>query len=374
MKKVGIITYHLAYNYGSALQALATQTVLKNINDDIEIINYRMLEQKKFYGLFRTKYGFKVLRNDFLQLPIIYAKMKKKARFEQFASTYFFLTEEFTEPEEISNKWDKYDIIVSGSDQIWNKQSCELKRNDWEHMMPYLLKGYSGRKVSYASSIGNMNNAQLEYIKPELAGFASMSMREVPTAKRLGALLNKEIPVVVDPTFLLTKEEWIDLLGLKRNLAEKYILYYSLGGMQEMKDRKKQILDLATKTGLKVKIVTPFIYYPIFTKKVESCPDYGPLEFLNALYNAEMVITDSYHGTVLSINFGKDVFSICKNGIGDYRKTDIISRLGLDNRIIQNIDQIMNPGHVSINYKATNDLLEKFREESFSYLKRAILN
>ena len=80
MKKVGIITYHLAYNYGSALQALATQTVLKNINDDIEIINYRMLEQKKFYGLFRTKYGFKVLRNDFLQLPIIYAKMKKKAR------------------------------------------------------------------------------------------------------------------------------------------------------------------------------------------------------------------------------------------------------------------------------------------------------
>lgn len=85
---------------------------------------------------------------------------------------WFNLSVECVEPEDVYALWDKYDIIISGSDQIWNKMSNELANVSWKYMMPYLLYGYMGKKVSYASSIGNMSDEDLLKIIPEVEKFS----------------------------------------------------------------------------------------------------------------------------------------------------------------------------------------------------------
>jgi len=164
MNKVALITYHAAYNFGSALQALATQNVIRDISGDCTIINYRMLSQKKFYSNIRTGLGFKTFLKDFLRLPAWKQLNIRATRFENFQENYFNLSSCFTTPEEIYRYWNEFDTIVSGSDQIWNKHSCELENVSFNYMFPYLLKDYCGKKISYASSIGNMTDADLETI------------------------------------------------------------------------------------------------------------------------------------------------------------------------------------------------------------------
>ena len=201
---IGIITYHSAYNYGSAFQAYATQRAVETLGFDAEIINYRMLEQRRFYSLYKPfKFGKSAVAKDLLQLPIHAKRKKRQQEFEKFFSGFMKLSKEFSEPKDIAQIWNKYDIVISGSDQIWNKHSCELEHNDWKYMEPYLLKGYAGKKISYASSTASMNDSELNRILPYIKQFSYISMREKSSAERMTKLLGRQVENVLDPTFLL---------------------------------------------------------------------------------------------------------------------------------------------------------------------------
>lgn len=366
----GLITYHSAYNYGSALQAYATQQALHRIGIEAEIINYRMSEQKYFYEtFFRTKYGMKTLVNDLTFIPVCRKKAQRKHSFEKFFTEHLSLTQEHTEPEEVSAIWTKYDTIISGSDQIWNKDSCELSHNDWRYMDPYLLKGYEGRKISYASSINTMEGENLKRILPEINSFFALSFREGSSAEKISQLLHKEVCHVLDPTFLLNKEDWIEQLNLKKNEnREPYILCYSLAGVRPVAKLLHAIKAITKQRKCKAIVVTPFTYIPPFSSAIEYHPEYGPLEFLEALYNAEAVITDSYHGAALSINFEKEFYSLTKHGKSDVRKNDLLNRLGLQERIIHDAATIPELDLPPIDFTAVYGKLADMRQHSMDYL------
>ena len=368
--KCGLITYHSAYNFGSVLQAYAMQQTLSKVGYATDIINYRMAEQKEFYQvLYRTKYGSKLWLKDTLMRPCQGDRIARMQRFENFFSAHFDLTPEVGEPEAVSAQWHSYDVVVSGSDQIWNKHSCELEHNDWKYMDPYLLKGFTGRKISYASSVGGMTEEELQRILPELKSFDALAFREAVTAKKMAVLLERSVATVLDPTFLLTKDEWIAHLQLQKKDDEKYILFYSLGGSPKQLLHLLPVLSkLAKKRDCKVKVVTPFTYIPYPNKHIEYHPEYGPIEFMDALYNAEVVITGSYHGTILSVNFGKEFYSICKSGGGEFRKTDILDRLGLQDRIISDTTVILNLALPPIDYATVYAKLADMRQHSMDYL------
>ena len=112
MTQYAIITYHSAYNFGSVLQAYATQQAVMNIVGNAEIINYRMNEQKRYYEkLYRRNYGSKAFIKDLLMLPV-HDKRKKKAKaFEKFFKEKLILSKEVSEPEEVAELWGKYDTI-----------------------------------------------------------------------------------------------------------------------------------------------------------------------------------------------------------------------------------------------------------------------
>lgn len=371
MSKTGIITYHSAYNYGSALQAFATQEAVSAFAPGAEIINYRMRSQKAVYTLYRTSFGMKNLVKDIMQLPIHKKRKLRAKRFEEFFKNYFALTDECETPEEVSRLWTKFDTIVSGSDQIWNKHSLELENCGWEYMHPYLLKGFAGKKISYASSISNMTDEELNEIKGYINEFDAVSMREISSTERMAGILDVAVTNVLDPTFLLTKEQWIKKLGLKKNNSEKFILYYSLGGISYVKKNRPILKQLAQKHGCRVRVIMPFVRVS-GDDVIEPHPEYGPIDFLDSIYNAEMVVTDSFHGTILSVNFGKELYSLCKPGGSTFRKTDILGVLGIGERALFDSSELVTKSFEPINYNEVYAKLDEMRRSSLAYLEKSL--
>lgn len=372
MTKIGLITYHAPYNFGSTLQAYATQEKLNDFGYDAEIINYRMIPQKKAYSLIRTNAGKKAFLIDLAQFPVYPQKRKRAERFEQFFKSHLNLTDEFEEPEEFLEQAKKYDAMISGSDQIWNKESNELFSSDWKYMMPFLLDGFQGKKVSYASSIGNSTEEDMQHIVAYISSFDHIAMREGSSAKKIGKLIGREVETVLDPTLLLTGDEWRQKLGVKKaNIEKPYVLFYSLTGFKPLR-RGEGLLKKIADQGYQIRFITPYFNYPWNDKRFVNAVSYGPIEFLKAVYNADAIVTDSFHGTIFSINLGKKFYSINGQNISDFRKTDILEKLGLMNRSITWDTKYEELDQSEIDYQAVNEKLDELRKHSIDYLKRAI--
>lgn len=375
--KVGLITYHSAYNFGSVLQAYATQEIIKKLTGNCTIINYRISEQRRVYSIFQPVNGIKDIKGivkNILVLPFYFAKKRRKEGYERLIRDIFHLTEECGNYDEVQKIWNQFDLIVSGSDQIWNKHSNELKNVSWEYMKPYLLAGFKGKKISYASSIPNMSEDETRYISEYLIEFSSIAARELSGANILNSIDKIRAEVVLDPTFLLSKEEWISKFNLeKRNIEKKnqYVLYYALNARENIAETRDVVLHWAKKRGLRVKIIAP-LSLQYSSPGVEILRDTDPVEFLNLIYNAHTVVTDSYHGTILSINFEKNIYSI--NGVNqsDIRKTEVLDKLGLQDRNIVNLQSLLEDQCTEIDYSAVSLKLEYLMEESLSYLKKAL--
>lgn len=372
--KVGIITYHAAYNYGSVFQALATQVKVNELGHEAKIINYRMPEQRNFYSLYRTKFGYKNLIKDLLQLPVHHKRGIRAKKFEFFMKEKFTLTDEFSDPRLMRDISDEFEVVISGSDQLWNKHSCEFEHNEWKYMNPYLLDGVTGKKISYASSIAQMTNEEMGYLIPYLSDFSKISMREQSSAIRMEKLLKRSVCVVSDPTFLLSKKEWTELMELKVVDHEPYVFFYSLDGINDLLKRKDHLIKFARRKKCKLKILTPYAYYPYTEKFIEQCADYGPKEFLSTLFNADYVVTDSYHGTILSVNFGRNVYSICKKGGAEFRKMDILERLGLPDKVVYDIADLNYKEFIETDFESVKNRVEGLRNASVTYLRNSIVD
>lgn len=372
MNRIGLLTYHSAYNYGSALQAYATQQAIASLGYDVEMINYRMAEQSYFYKkLYHFRYGGKSLVRDLMQIPMQKKRIKRAREFEDFFEKYYNMTSEMSEPEEVFAMWNRYDCIVSGSDQIWNKDSIEFRHNDIKYMDPYLLKGFNGKKVSYASSVGTLDKEKLDKILPAIGEFEAISFREKQSSDHVSDKLGKKVVNVLDPTFLLDKEQWIDALGLKKK-EEDYILYYSLANYKDEVREAKYLKALADRFGCRVVVITPLNYAPVKDRVIEYRPDYGPRDFLELIYNAKLVVTYSYHGTILSVNMGKPFYSLAKKTSSDYRKKDILGRISLEDRIAYGLEDVLERGLPDTDYAIANGMIEKYRNESYDFLSSSI--
>ncbi len=361
--KVGIITYHSAYNFGSVLQALATQQAVNKLGYETEILNYRMASQYDFYMLSRKK-GIKSNIKKLLYGKKIKELEKRELRFEKFIKEKMKLTSEFSKPENVTMFYKEFDTIISGSDQIWNKHSNELCNVDWKYMNPYILKDFNGRKVSYASSIVNMTTEELNMIKEPLKSFYSISCRETSASNRLKKMLDKDVSTVCDPTLLLNKEEWSFYFGKKPIVEEDYILFYSLSSFKRINSTIKKLEKKFN--DIKIVVLSPLAPV-VLSQKSYIMYDAGPKEFLNLVNNAKCVITDSYHGTMFSINFGIDFYYLEEAKKNEVRVRDILDILKIKGRKVTDINQINLANHMD--YKSVNEHIKEYRKASIEYLK-----
>lgn len=368
MKRVGIITFHAAHNFGSALQAYALQQYVLSQGYECRIINLRTKEQKRMYA-----YPQKKAKNEFWLKYIIKRfcfrkNLLKSKSFERFFSKYYYLTDEYAANSELKNTNLKFDYYIAGSDQIWNFGTDDFNT---AYLLDFVSK--DSIKISYAASFGSGIN--IEGIKKylhELSSFNAISLREKNASLVLKEHFGLKCDVVVDPTLLFDSRQWCEMLENRgdENLGD-YIFFYSLGYGNE----ERKILRYLRKF-YKLPIVIP---HQIYTEETfwryKNMTGAGPESFIALIRKAKFVFTTSFHGCAFSILFHKDFFAYMPNEKNiDERKKSILELCGIEERGVYNYKDFVNKfeNRKEIDFSKCDTNIENKRIEAREFLKRAL--
>lgn len=375
--KIGIITIHFGTNYGSALQSYALskylQKILANENDvHVELINYvpkRYSAFKRYFHL-NTKMGIiKRIGYSVICAPSIYLYHKI---FTGFLIKYSPLGKEIHNHNELKLCYADYDLLVAGSDQIWNSDY-----NDGFDSA-YFLEFASEycKKITYAASSGKMDYSEneLEKMSKALSSFAGVSVREFQMIEMLNHIGISGVEQVLDPIFLFNKDEWKKQFVTKRTIDEKYLVMYLLeDDTHKMVDTGVQI---AKHYGLKTVLISfghvwnndPRVDYYLIRK--------GPEQFVELIMNSDFVITNSFHGIAFSINFNKQFIAFTR---GRYNsRLESISRLfGIEDRFYSPNVMIADINRITsdvIDYERVNLALDEYRIKSAEFIRNMVKN
>ena len=334
--KIGLVSIHSAHNYGSVLQAYALQETLKKYSSDVTIIDYRPKYFEKMYKIF----SFSIYR-DYKGVPskiihffwrtlFLYGRIKKANVFKRFMKENYCLTQRFNDYGSLKTLSKDFDIVFVGSDQVWNTDITE------GFDKAYYLGFVDDKtiKASYAASIARpeIDQKYLGEYKKYLSRFDGLSVREEAGKKELEKYLDQKIEVSIDPTLLVKKAVW-DSLAAKSKLkitSKKYILTYILEDNPEL---TKTVNYLSEKLNLPVLSVAKIKRF----KRETIFKDAGPEDFLKLFKNAEVVVTNSFHGTVFSVLYEKRNF-IVPHLKTSSRMINLLKTLHLEERIIDKFD------------------------------------
>ncbi len=379
--KAGIITFHKVNNYGAVLQAYALQKSIRSLGCQCDIIDYDrknfrdvlLWQENKIKCLLKGTPDHQGYSNmEFINMVLTTIFFNNKAvagKFEGFRRQLSLSRPVHSNTVKELNR--EYDLFISGSDQVWNCGRIILDRN-------YLLGFVDNKekKGSYAASFGikNIPDKYAGDYKSLLSDFKYLAVREAAGADLIRRLIHREAKVVLDPTLLLRKEEWFDLIGKKQKTDDVIVVY--------MLEYSEKLLRFAKVLSQKVNCRIRLLNKPFPYKTEEECrTDVGPVEWLLELQNAKYVVTNSFHGAVFSINFNVNFYvEIAEErirGAMGSRIEHILKTFGLEKRLIR---QVKN-GHgkndyggfeyssTDINFQRVNQKLEELRADSMEYLK-----
>jgi len=380
-KRVAIVSCYFKNNYGSMLQAYATQKVLDNnniLNETINIANNKDFSngKKKYYlsqifnfGFIKSKFGMVKLKIDKkLNKELgnnISIRDKKYKEFEK----NFHLTSEFSTYKELNTFVTmRYSDVIVGSDQLWLPVNvvADYYTLNW---VPDKIN-----KISYATSFGisKVPDKYRNLYKSFLSRIEHVSVREEAGVRLVNELAMKDAKLVCDPTLLLTKEEWDEIVPKKRIIAEKYILCYFLGNSIEYRKFAERLKEKTGYIIVSLNHADEYVKYSdVFADKTPY--DIGPGDWINLIQNAEYICTDSFHGTVFSLINNKKFFTFRrfnnKNKMStNSRIESLFEIISLKERLLdgnENIDDVIK---LDIDYRLVNEKLASFREDSKKWL------
>lgn len=374
--RVGILTFHRATNYGTALQAFATEKGIKKLGVKTEMIDYRpeyierTLRVRKLINAKSLKEIASIIVN-----AMLYPNMAKRKAdsFKRFFSLMNVSDKVCLTTDEVAKEAQNYDVVLSGSDQLFNRN---ITSDDMTYFLPFEHK----RKVTFASSFGErkLSDDRVEEIAPFFSGFDALSVRE-KTAKGILSQISKVNPdakqatSVLDPTFLLTKDEWNEYADPSLKLPKDgYILTYY---MIETPLLREITARLQRKTGLKVVNIKPS-KKQVILHQGKNLAYAGPAEFLACYKNASYVVTNSFHGTAFAINYSIPFFTsalpVSMAGEVNSRLEDICSLFDLEHRWIDSEQKLSVTDFTKPFEKETDKIINNLREHSFDYLKEAL--
>lgn len=318
--KIGILTFHWATNYGAVLQCYAMQEYLRNQRHDVEVINYKPRHQdKNIFAFFRYR--------KFLHLNEYYDSCKKEAALVEFRNSHLRQTERIYSYKNMESIANRYDVIISGSDQVVNP-SFLLSGEGRGVISPTYFLGFpfNGKRIGYALSFGCVNYPETarriaaKYIKD----FDIISVREKTGIEIVKSMGRDDAIVVPDPTLLQQPEFYHRLAdGYKFNYSGPFIYSFFI---RHIADRK-----LAVNKLFKDKTVL----------WNNEHGDYTMQSWLNKIKHAEFVITDSFHCVVMCLKLHKPFAVVTENkgnvGMND-RLYTILGECNLIDKIIYKAD------------------------------------
>ena len=374
MKTVSIITLHYINNYGSVLQSLATQVFFENMGFKAEIVdivreNYKfdaLLESVRNNMKKRSKY---VEKSKCLQNLLIYFWKKQYARekclFDAFRNQHLHLTKNYMNEQELLKCPPLADVYCTGSDQVWNWQYNDGLLS--EYFLSYAPD--DKLKIAYSASFGRteLTEDECKNIYPLLKKYKIITVRETSALTLLENMGISNARFVLDPTLMISKEEWHSLIPLHNLVKQEYVLLYQLNRNKQMEEFSK---DLAKKHNVKLITISQSAKAFLYGGKVKRYPSVN--EFLSLINFAKFVVTDSFHGTAFSINFEKQLFVFYPPKYST-RLSSILNYLDIGCRAIENNKNdafSMAP----IDYSLVTSKLNEARSDMRSYISEAIID
>lgn len=373
MKKLAILTLNGYFNYGNRLQNYALQEVLRSLGFDVDTLKVEIEENQdelkknsymeKVQSLMNKKIDevvYKIIdKVNYLlnKEEMVQLKQLRENAFLEFTNKYIFETDQSISRKYIPNYiTDKYEYFVVGSDQVWNPFFPEVSE------IYFLTFAPKKKRIAYAPSFGieSIPNSRTREYKEWIYNIESLSVREKAGAKIIKNLTGREAPVLVDPTLLLSQQQWLNVVKKRSLVEEKYLLTYFLGGIP--KEYRKQIKSIAKKNNLKIVNLADIKDKETYTT--------GPSEFINYIYSCELFCTDSFHGAVFSILFEKPfiVYKRVGGPMSMYSRIDtLLNKFELNTRKYENIN--INEDIFKMDYSHITPILEIERKKSFDYLK-----
>lgn len=377
-KKIGIITIVKVNNYGAELQAYALQKKLNLLGYDAEIIDYLFYKNKAHIKekISRPFYPYPIKKKikEFLEpwyhkircLPYWKNKQKREKAFDLFHKKHTrFSSICYRSYSQLYQNPPIYDVYCVGSDQVWNP-GCYTNLNPY--FVSFAPRGK--KRISYASSFGVKvlpQHAQEKY-KDLLLQMDAISVREDAGVDIVNEISGRDAVKVADPTLLLTTDDWLEIANYDKVPTDKYILLYVLKDSDYI---KQKALEIGREQGLKVVRICKEAYKQ--DKKTDGIIDIldaAPDDFLGLFSKAEIVLTNSFHGTVFSIMFRQEFYTVMKRGVeNNSRQLSLLKTLNID-RIRYENDGLTEG--LPIQWENVHDRLDKFRKDSLNYLINAI--
>lgn len=363
-KTIGIITFHAAENFGSALQAYALQKVLLGYGYDAQIIDFILDSDMEQYKIFRTYLYSKHPKNIIKDIIHFKYIIKRKYNFNKFKQSYLKISKKTYHAgiDDLIELNNIYDCFICGSDQIWNL-------NCTGGMIPEFFLSFvddSKRKIAYAPSMpGQIHPKYHEVVKNAIERLNYISVRERSTVGYLKDSLKIEKPIskVIDPTLLLNADDYINDFNLEKN-EEKYIFVYLL--YDDNRNQMEKVVNLALELSKSENIGIKYVYMNKIKnfKSGDFLLGIGPKEFLDMIFNASYVITNSFHATVFSILFKKRFCVVQRMG-SQSRMVELLKELNLENNLY---DSDNFNWMCSFASKANYEVLDEEKRLSLKYL------
>lgn len=296
--KIGIMTFHFAYNYGAMLQAYALKEFLKKEGFSAEIIGYCPDELKHLYSANPLISNGK---REFINKTIKYIRVKKKYKlFNDFIENFLGVKQQIYKDDLVSLN-NVYNVFITGSDQVWNNR---ILQENGMYFLDYVDKDKI--KISFAASFGDTEINHKFYDEIEkIKEFNWITVRE-QNGKELLNENRINADVILDPVFLLDKKSWIKIEN-RVPIGKKYILIYTLSYEKKVYDELTKIEDLYDYNIYAIHPIGEHYYKGRTFKYLENI---GPREFIFLIRNAEIIITNSYHATVFGMMFQRNIINI----------------------------------------------------------------
>ena len=388
MKKTAIVSCYFQHNYGSMLQALATQMALDKLNYENETIdisgfNHEIKKAKMIYfakasltsDILLSKLGMaknvlikKFSKNDYAKLSSV-----RGNKFDAFSKKYFRLSTRYNSKEELGKKCkENYSAVLVGSDQLW------LPGNIAADYYTLNFVPETVNTIAYATSFGqsSLPNDSAKKASVFLKKIKHIGVREESGQKLVKQLANRDVPVVCDPTLLFNGEEWMGIQQQEPLVNGKYILCYFLGNNPPHRDFARR---LKKETGCKIVALT---HLDEFVKSDEGYADetpydIDPADFLNLIRNAEYVCTDSFHCSVFSILYKREFYTFRRYNRNTRQSTNsrldtLFNLAGIKGRLLTGNEKIEDCLRIKIDFDAVHRKLTEVRQLSYEYLRNAL--
>lgn len=373
--KVGVLTLHKVLNFGSVLQTYCTCVSVKKLGYDVEVINY-MQPRYTVGGSIAAIWQAELAGAKGVRIPKAIARSAmrtvsyflQRRTFETFVKGWLPVGKgEFTSFQAISSNPPDADIFLTGSDQVWNSEYN--KGVDRCHYLDFAPQGKP--RVAYAASFGkdSIPDSEKHETAQLLRKYLAVGVRESSGVDIVKSLGIEGAQHVLDPTMLLSRQDWESEFKPVRLVDEPYLLIYSVERSLD-KIVMETAKGVAKARGLKIL----FLSQAAPLRSMKECDVQKGFasvqDFVSAFFFADYVVASSFHGTAFSINFNRQFVSVLPPRFGA-RPRSLLNLVGLGHRIIGdtfNSDMALQ----MIDFDAVNARLDAERAKSRSYLENSL--